>query len=102
VTTAGNVALFAAFVFAALFVALYGLARKWWRTETGWHLMTFTLSLAVITGRLSAGVLTGWTLSAPERLGVYALIAVGLGWRLGMFVRTLLRERHNTTTPRDS
>jgi hypothetical protein len=60
----------------------------------GCHLMVSTGSLAVILGRLSVGVVFGWPLTPAERLGIYALVAVGLAWRLSIFIRTqILRRR---------
>jgi hypothetical protein len=102
----GNIAVTVSAVLVTASVAAYALRNRggrhgrWWRSVTGWHLMTYMAALAVI---LDQGVIymlatTGVLPSRPppfrpdwfawERVISYAVLITGVfGWRLALIIR---------------
>lgn len=95
---AGDIAVFLTFIFSALFCILYGFFAKWWTTEFGIHIWTFTLMYAVLFGWFSWAVLTRDYPPPPEQwLGRFIFIgmqAAFMGWRLSLLIRMqIVRKR---------
>ncbi|WP_242892404.1 putative phage holin [Actinomadura litoris] len=92
----GTIGMVAAAVGSAGFCVVYHLSARWWRSEEGWHLMSFTGALAaafvwltvrtfVVSPRpVSVGVEVGRTL-------VFCGIAGLLWWRLWILYRRQIR-----------
>lgn len=80
-------------VLAWTFVASYHLSARWWTSEAGRHLMTFTAVLAVVLTLWSVGALTTTkgTWWAVARLVAFTGVPVSLGWRAWMLWRMQIR-----------
>lgn len=94
----GNVAVWTAFWASVLFCGLYAAMAPWRRSPEGWHLMTFTATIAVafawITFRqvISAAPPAAMSIEAP-RAAILSALAACLVWRLLLLVRTQIRRR---------
>ncbi|MGI5169872.1 putative phage holin [Spirillospora sp. CA-253888] len=92
----GTVGLVVGAVAATLFCALYHLSARWWRSEEGWHLMSFTGAMALVFNFVAIR-----TLAVPPRpvslgLGItraviYCTVAALLLWRLWLLYRVQIR-----------
>lgn len=94
----GTVSVLAGGVAATLFVVLYHLSARWWTSEEGRHLMSFTFVMAAVLDYVSVRTMVGG--SRPPSLGVdvprfviFGLVAVLLIWRLLMLYRIQIRPR---------
>jgi hypothetical protein len=72
----------------------YHLSARWWASEAGRHLMTFTAVLAVVLTLWTVGALTpttkgGWW--QIVRLVAFTGVPLSLGWRLWMVYRLQIR-----------
>lgn len=81
---------------ATLFVVLYHLSARWWHSEEGCHLMTFTAAVAASLDYAAVRTLTAAPRALPLGVGViraaiYCTIAVLLLWRLWMLYRLQIR-----------
>lgn len=75
------------------FVGLYSRVR-WWRSEVGWHLMTFTSLEALILGLTLARGLWGDYPGREVVLTVaFAVFAAASCWRAAILWRTQRRAR---------
>jgi hypothetical protein len=85
----GTVLVLLSAALAWMFVAGYHLSARWWTSEAGRHLMTFTAVLAVVLTLWSVGALTAtkgtWWLVV--RLVAFAGVPVSLGWRAWLLWR---------------
>ncbi|KAB2347361.1 putative phage holin [Actinomadura rudentiformis] len=92
----GTIGLVAAAVTSTTFCLLYHLSARWWRSEEGWHLMSFTAALAVVFDWVTVrSFLAG---ARPVSLGVeiaraviYCTIAALLMWRCWLLYRRQIR-----------
>ena len=95
----GDVALWVATFSACLFVVMYHFSARWWKSEEGWHIMSFTAAIAAVflyltvtttvrSGPSSLPVALQWT-----RLVIYATFAGLLLWRLSMVTRAQRRHQ---------
>lgn len=81
---------------ATLFVAAYWVSARWWRSEEGWHLMSFTAALALILDWLLYRnlITTARPAAIGEEIGraaIYCAIAGLLLWRLWLLWRRQIR-----------
>ncbi|MFI0484897.1 hypothetical protein [Actinomadura sp. 9N215] len=74
--------------------ALYHLSARWWESEAGRHLMTFTAVLALVLTLWTVGALTAaahgrwWEI---VRLVAFTGVPASLAWRLWMVFRLQIR-----------
>lgn len=81
-------------VLAWAFCVGYHLSARWWRSEAGRHVMTFTAALGVVLSLWSVGALL-----SPERgpwwdvvrLIAFTGVPASLAWRLWMLWRLQIR-----------
>lgn len=74
----------------------YHLSARWWESEVGRHVMTFTGVLAVVLSLWSVGALLSPTRGAwwdVVRLVAFTGVPISLGWRLWMVYRLQIRPR---------
>lgn len=82
-------------LFGWAFVLTYQIRTRgrWRGTATGWHLMTFTATLAVI---FTVAVLARAT-EIPHidviAVALYGLVVIGLGWRLALLATATRKAR---------
>lgn len=79
--------------------ALYHLSARWWASEVGRHVMTFTAVLALVLSLWSVGALVEakgewWQVT---RLVAFTGVPVSLGWRLWILYRLQVRTKRNRT-----
>lgn len=93
----GTVSLIAGAVTSTMFVALYWVSARWYRSAEGWHLMTFTGVIALVLLFTSYRTLT----TAPRpmsagidiaRLAIFGSVALLLVWRLWLLYRIQIRS----------
>lgn len=89
----GTILVVTSAVLAWAVCALYHLSARWWESEAGRHVMTFTAVLAVVLTLWSVGALTPtkgpwWEIA---RLVAFTGVPVSLGWRLWMVFRLQIR-----------
>lgn len=97
----GTIGLLAGGAAATLFVILYHLSARWWTSEEGRHLMSFTGVMAVVLDFVAIRTLT---VSSPHvslaieiiRLVIYGLVGGLLVWRLWMLYRIQIRPRRRS------
>lgn len=86
---------------SVVFVAMYHRRARWWRSESGWWLMTLGvgdglwMSMALIGGLLR--VTAEWFLWAM--VAAYATVPVTVWWRCRLF---LVAQRHADDEERDA
>jgi hypothetical protein len=95
---AGNVAAWVALAASVEFCGLYAVLAPWRRSAEGWHLMTFTATLA-----LSFALYVYRQIIAPPPVQTLRLevprdallisFAALMTWRLSMLIRTQVRRR---------
>lgn len=90
--TLGNVALYVGTLAAVAFVVAYHLSARWWSSEEGQHLMSFTALLGVILAWLSCRALDAdqpvLALGVDiARSAIYWAVALFLVWRVWMLGR---------------
>jgi hypothetical protein len=76
---------------------LYHLSARWWESEAGRHVMTFTGVLAVVLTLWSIGALTPtkgpwWDVL---RLAAFTGVPVSLTWRLWLLYRLQVKPRRS-------
>lgn len=90
----GTVLVVVSAVLAWAVCVLYHLSARWWRSEAGRHVMTFTAVLALVLSLWVVGALTPaakgqwWQI---VRLVAFVGVPVSLGWRLWMVWRLQVR-----------
>ena len=96
IQTIGTIGLAVGAVAATAFVVLYHLAARWWKSEEGWHLMSFTAALAAVFDWLVVRTLT--VDPRPMSIGtglirasIYCTVAALLVWRLWLLYRLQIR-----------
>jgi hypothetical protein len=92
----GTVGLVVGAVAATGFCVLYHLSARWWRSEEGWHLMSFTGALALVFDWLAWRTLAVEPRPVPLGVGVtraviYWAVASLLVWRLWLLWRRQIR-----------
>lgn len=92
----GTIGLVACAVASSGFVVLYHLSARWWRTEEGWHLMTFTGALAVVFDWVTFRTLAVDPRPVGPAVGIvraaiFIIIAVLLAWRVWLLYRRQIR-----------
>lgn len=92
----GTVGLVAGAAAATVFVVLYHLSARWWRSEEGIHLMAFTGALAMVFNWLTVRTLLVDPRPVSAGVGVtraviYWLVAALLVWRLTLLWRRQIR-----------
>jgi uncharacterized membrane protein len=92
----GTIGIVAGAVSATAFVGLYHLSARWWHSEEGWHVMSFTAALAVVFDWLAVRtLLTDARPLAPgigvTRAVIFWAIASLLLWRLWLLYRRQIR-----------
>ncbi|MFV2172357.1 hypothetical protein ACFHW2_11755 [Actinomadura sp. LOL_016] len=95
IEVAGTVLVVASALLAWAVCVLYHLSARWWASEVGRHVMTFTAVLAsVLTlwaiGALAPSLGTWWELA---RLAAFTGVPISLGWRLWIVYRLQIRPR---------
>lgn len=94
----GNAAVLISVVASATFVALYWVSARWWKSEEGWHLMTFTGVIGVAFGWITYRQVISSTppaalsIETPRAVILSALAAL-LVWRLALLLRAQTRRR---------
>lgn len=94
----GTICIVAGAVASSGFVALYTISARWYRSEEGWHLMTFTGLLALVLIYTSYRNLTATAAAVPlgvdvARLAIFASVAASLSWRVWMLYRIQIRAQ---------
>lgn len=82
----GDIGVLVGAVAATVFVVAYQLTARWWRSEEGRHMMSFTTVIAVALDYASWRVLTAQPWPYPPavdaiRTGIFCAIAVLMVWR---------------------
>lgn len=89
----GTVLIVASAVMAVTFCVAYHLSARWWRSEEGRHLMSFTAVIAAVLILWTIGALTPahgpWWLVL--RLVAFSGVPIVLAWRLLMLYRLQIR-----------
>lgn len=93
IQVAGTVLVVVSAALAWAVCILYHFSARWWEREAGWHIMTFTGTLAA--------VLTLWAVGAVApardawwevlRLVAFTGVPISLGWRLWIVYRLQVR-----------
>lgn len=103
--TLGNVALWGASITGFLFCVFYTLTATWWKSEVGWHLMSWSAATEFIFAYLAFASLVrkpGAALPATNllwiRFVVFAVFWFLIAWRFWMVARAQLS--HNPHDPR--
>lgn len=94
IQTIGTALVVVSAVLAWAVCVTYHLSARWWDSEAGRHLMTFTAVLAVVLTLWSVGALTPATKGTwwqIVRLVAFTGVPVSLGWRLWMVYRLQIR-----------
>lgn len=91
----GTALVVASAVLAWSVCALYHLSARWWASEVGRHVMTFTAVLALVLSLWSVGALVEakgewWQVM---RLVAFTGVPVSLGWRLWILYRLQVRPK---------
>lgn len=91
--TIGTALVVASAVLAWAFCVGYHLSARWWESEAGKHLMSFTFSLAVVLSLWAVGALTPtkgpwWDV---VRLVAFTGVPASLAWRLSLLWRRQIR-----------
>lgn len=91
---AGTALLAAGLVGSVVFIAGYTVRAPWWRSEAGWHLITFPAALGLLEAN---GLVFRWLGDYPGRQTVNLLIfaaAVGATWwRVALMIRATRIDR---------
>jgi hypothetical protein len=95
----GTVLVVVSAVLAWSVCALYHLSARWWTTEVGWHVMTFTAVLALVLSLWAVGAIVEtkglwWQVA---RLVAFTGVPLGLGQRLWILYRLQVRPRRKKT-----
>lgn len=92
----GTLLLIAGLVGSLVFIGAYTYYAKWWRSEVGWHLVTFVACVAVLEGSAIAFRLLG---DYPGRGAVNVVAFTGLvaatWWRAALVFRANRRRRRD-------
>lgn len=92
---AGDIAMWVVVVSSWGFVFTYGFTAPWYRSEMGWHLMSF----AVLIGLVFTWIAVRWFLRAappPEpisRFVIYGAVAAMTTWRWSIMLRAQRRGK---------
>ena len=87
----GNALAFSGAGICWTFCCIYSYFARWWRSEGGVHLFSFTLSMAVILTYVSWRII--WPVDRVEmldlviRAAIFGIEAILAGWRLSILVR---------------
>lgn len=93
----GTIGLIGGGAAATVFVVLYHLSARWWTSEEGWHLMSFTGAIAAVEDYTAIRTLTvtprpiSLTVDI-SRLVIFGLVGGLLVWRLWMLYRIQVRS----------
>lgn len=73
---------------AFLFPLAFSLFSRWWQSEMGWHLMSFSLvALASLTNSIALLEFGRYTGYRQVSFGLLVLTAVVIYWRLILYIR---------------
>lgn len=104
IQTVGTVLVVVSAVLAWAVCVLYHLSARWWESEAGQHVMTFTAVLAVVLTLWAVGALTPATKGTwwqVLRLVAFTGVPISLGWRLWMVFRLQIRPGLRGSTSRE-
>lgn len=97
--------IWAATVGAWTFVIGYSVLARWWRTEAGRHMWSFSLMIALLLTLIVGTGLLGHDYPGRVwvRIGAYGLLAVMIWHRVALLVRLQVRRRREVPSgdPRD-
>lgn len=83
---------------ADLFVLLYSLSSRWWKSVAGWNIMTLMFVIAAILDMSSVRLIVGVSADTPWfislRLAVFMGVPFVLAWWLWRLVKIQLIDRN--------
>lgn len=77
------------------FVIMYHWMAPWWRSQVGWHVMTYSAVVAAVLTLSVVRMIGGASLDTPwfavVRLVVFAGVPLAIGWRIAILWRAQRR-----------
>lgn len=93
----GNVFCFSGAFLCWVFCAYYWVMARWWKSETGAHLMALTggmgLILTYVSVRIVRPVMVPTKTDLIIRAVIFGIEAILAGWRLSILMRTQTKRR---------
>lgn len=93
----GGAGYFVATLGANLFIILYSVLARFWKTKSGWHIFSFMMSITLL---MNHGVVSIFFPGYPGREWVRALLfpilAVVIWWRVLILVNVQIQKRKET------
>lgn len=96
--TIGDASYIVMIIGANLFVVLYSALARFWRSESGWHIFSFMLMIALILDHSAVSLIFGaYPGRGWARAILYPLFALVLLWRVFILFKVQVMKRVSTS-----